>query len=586
MRRLLACVGLAVPALVVYQSCLAADLPSASSWLPAETPLVFEATEPMTLLGPLFASEVAKAVTASATNRTQNLKLQQLQGIVAYLELQLGTSWRLGLERLLGRNATIALGPGGEALLCADGQDDKLLEKLHETARHFATTEAMKQQQPERVASKEYQGVTAWTLGENEAHAILGTRLLLSNRREVLKRALDLRAESNGKDLASSALYKAAHEAVGRDTAAWLYVNMETARQAPALKAALAREGNPIGTLLMADTQEALSAAKWLAVGLYVREGKLVLKAYTDGEAPATSKAAAFATAREAGDGVMPNLAVPGRIANLSLYRDLRAFYAAKDDLFPERTSGLVFFENMMGIFFSGTELTDGVLGQTRPDIRIVVASQKYDPSVGTPAVQMPAFAAVMRLRDPQKFGPAVEEGWQKALGLINFTRGQKAEPGLVIDRATHSDVKFTYAYYRPTEAKDNGVVDERFNYRPSVALTGDYLIFSSTDGLTADLIDALKKEAVSAAKPSGPTHAVLQVDGVQLRSILARNRESMIRKNMVEKGNAREQAETDISGFLTLLDCLEEGKLSLDRDGGRPRATLELKLKTPTTLP
>jgi len=410
--------------------------------------------------------------------------------------------------------------------------------------------------------------------------------LLLSNRREALKRALDLRAEPNGKDLASSALYKAAHEAVGKDTAGWLYVNMEIARQAPGLQAALAREGNPLGTLLMADTQEALRSAKWLAVGFYVRDGKLVLQAYTDGEAPAGSKAAAFATAREAGDGVFPNLAVPGRIAGLSLYRDLRAFYSAKDDLFPERTSGLVFFENMMGIFFSGTELTDGVLGQTRPDIRIVVASQKYDPAVGTPAVQMPAFAAVMRLRNAQKFGPAVEEAWQKALGLINFTRGQKAEPGLVIDRATHREVKFTYAYYRPTETKDKAGVDERFNYRPSLALTGDYLIFSSADGLTTDLIDAVKKEASAAPKPSGSAHAVLEVDGARLHAILAQNRESMIRKNMVEKGNAREQAESDINGLLTLIDCLEDGTLSLAREGGHPRATLELKLKVPGNLP
>ena len=583
---MLAVWGLALPALIVGHSCFAADLPAAAAWIPEEAPVVFEAAAPMKLLAPLFAADFTKALTAGATNQTQALKLQQLQGMVAYLELQLGTNWRLSLERLLGRSLTFALGPGGEALLCADGDDEKLLEKLHETARHFATTEALRLQQPDRVSSAEYRGVTAWTLREDEAHAMLGTRLLLSNRREVLKRVLELRAEPSGKDLASSALYKAAHEAVGKDPAAWLYVNMEKARQSPGLQALLSGESNPLGTLLLADTKEALRASKWLALGLYVQDGKLVAKIYTDGQAPASSKAAAFATAREAREGVWPNLAVPNRIASLSLYRDLRTFYAAKDDLFPERTSGLVFFENMMGIFFSGTELTDGVLGQTRPEIRIVVAAQKYDPAVGTPAVQMPAYAAVMRLRHPEKFGPAVEEAWQKALGLINFTRGQKAEPGLIIDRSTHADVKFTYAYYRPGEAKDKTPVDERFNYRPSVALTGDYLIFSSTDGLTSDLIDALKQESAHNPQPAGTAHAVLEVDGPQLHSSFALNRESLVRKNMVEKGNSREQAESDIQGFLTLLDCIDAGTLSLARDGGHPRATLELKLKLPGSLP
>ena len=148
----------------------------------------------------------------------------------------------------------------------------------------------------------------------------------------------------------------------------------------------------------------------------------------------------------------------------------------------------------MMGIFFSGIELTDGVLGQTRPEIRVVVAAQRYDPAIGTPAVRVPAFAAVLRLRDPKKFGPVVEEAWQKALGLINFTRGQKAEPGLIIDRAAQGDVKFTYAYYRPPEEKDKSPLPDRFNYRPSLAMFGDYLIFSSAEGLTRDLIDAPEK--------------------------------------------------------------------------------------------
>ena len=97
--------------------------------------------------------------------------------------------------------------------------------------------------------------------------------------------------------------------------------------------------------------------------------------------------------------GALPNLAVPRRIAGLSLYRDLHAFYAAKDKLFPERTSGLIFFENMMGIFFTGRDLTDEVLAETRPEIRIVVAAQKYDPAIGTPQ----RSTAGLRRRVPRK---------------------------------------------------------------------------------------------------------------------------------------------------------------------------------------
>ena len=106
----------------------------------------------------------------------------------------------------------------------------------------------------------------------------------------------------------------------------------------------------------------------------------------------------------------MPNLVVPGQIAAVSMYRDLHQFYSAKDELFPDRTSGLIFFENMMGIFFSGKDLTNEVLAQTLPDIRVVVAEQRYDEKTGTPAMKLPGFAVVIQLRDPGQV-PVGHEG-------------------------------------------------------------------------------------------------------------------------------------------------------------------------------
>jgi len=103
-----------------------------------------------------------------------------------------------------------------------------------------------------------------------------------------------------------------------------------------------------------------------------------------------------------------------------SLYRDLHQFYAAKDDLFPDRTSGLIFFENMMGIFFSGRDLTNEVLAETKPEIRFVVAEQEYDPAMGTPQIKLPAFAAILRLRRPEQFNKVAEEAWQKAVPKVN----------------------------------------------------------------------------------------------------------------------------------------------------------------------
>ena len=114
------------------------------------------------------------------------------------------------------------------------------------------------------------------------------------------------------------------------------------------------------------------------------------------------------------------------------------------------------------------------MLAETQPDVRVVVAEQKYDERVGTPAVQLPSFAVVFRMRNPEKFAPVAEEAWQKALGLINFTRGDRAA-GLIIDRPTHAGTKYTMASFSAADVVDRSAADIRFNFQPAVAMPGDY---------------------------------------------------------------------------------------------------------------
>ena len=172
-----------------------------------------------------------------------------------------------------------------------------------------------------------------------------------------------------------------------------IFVNMAVLKQAPGLAKALQpKDSNPLAALLFAGITESVSASNWLAVGLRVneKEDTLALQVVTDGAKLDAKGPAAFALPAKREEGAMPNLAVPRQIAGLSLYRDLRRFYGAKDQLFPERTSGLIFFENMMGIFFCGRDLTDDVLAQARPEIRLVVANQQYDRPSAHPRRKFP----------------------------------------------------------------------------------------------------------------------------------------------------------------------------------------------------
>jgi len=583
-RSLIIALGLALPVLSAQGAAAGEPLPPASQWISPDAIVVVEVSRPKALLDVALDPKTVEAVTSLPAYQTLAAQpgFKQFSGVVKYLETMVGSDWQTTLRRLVGGGVSFAADPQGTVWLIVDAEDPKTLEQLHEIFLNFARDEAAKQGQPGRVVSTQYRGVTGWTFGGGEAHAIVGSRLVLSNKPEGLKAALDLRAATGGKGLASLPAYRAAKQAAGSDACATAFVNMQVLKQHPPVQQALTQTSNPLAALLFTGITESLQKSTWLALGLKVEGKTLALQAAVDGKLGDPSGPAAFALPTQPDKGVLPNLSVPRGIAGLSFYRDLHKFYAAKDELFPERTSGLIFFENMMGIFFGGMDLTEEVLGQTEPEVRFVVAEQAYDPAIGTPQLRLPAFAAIFRLRDPQKFGEVAEEAWQKAIGLVNFTRGQQAQPGLIIDRPSHGDTKLTVAYFRTPTEGDRQQIESRFNFRPTLARVGNSLILSSTDGLAKDLVDAVKKEIADAVKPLAMAHSLVEVNAVQLASILDANRQNMVRQNMLEKGSTKEQAEAQMDLVITLVKHLGRARLNVAARDGQPQATLQLKLNLP----
>ncbi len=557
--------------------------------IPQDAVICLQLSRPKALLDLLADEETTEAITSLPLYRQQSSKpkFQEFLNLIKFLEASLETNWRTGLARLTGGGVTLAVCPEDTVVAIVDAEDESLLERLHEIFLNIVRSEAQNQGRPEKVASKEYAGVTVWTFGGKEAHAIIGKRLLFANRSEGLKAVLDLQAQSGGQPLTESPAFQAARRTANPETAATAFVNLKPLLNLRQITRLLEKsQANPLAALIFAGISESFRSSNWLALGLHVNAGAadktVTLRAVTDGRVAGATGSAAFTLPQKAGDGVWPNLSVPRRIAALSLYRDLRSFYAAKDDLFPERTSGLIFFENMMGIFFTGRDLTNEVLAETQPEIRVVLAEQQYDPAIGTTQVKLPALAVILRLRRPEQFGSVVEEAWQKAVGLINFTRGQQALPGLIIDRPIHGDAKFTMAYFSTTDVEDKTRLDLRFNFRPALAMPDEYVILSSTDGLARDLIGALGREKSGTVTPLAETHSVLEIDGVQAASILQANREAMVRGDMVKKGKTQEDAEAGIDLLITLVKCVDRARLSIGTDEGLTQVGLQVRLNVP----
>ena len=581
-RKLILALALTLSAFVSFTSAVGQTLPPAIQWIPEDAIIVLEVTRPKALLEAFCNDEATAAITALPLYKQQasNPKVQEFFNIISFIETTLDTNWRTAIEKLTGAGITLAVCPEDTVFLIIDAEDEQMLERFHEFFINVARSEAEKKGKYNIVKSKEYDGLTAWTFDGKEAHTIIGKRLVFANKSERLKNILQNRSQTNNASVAANPAYQAAKRTVGTDAVAKVFVNLKPLMGIPQVAKIFSQQNeNPLAALAFAGILEATRDSNWLSLGLHVEDNTLVFRASVDSKTISATSPAAFALPKKPGEGVFPNLSVPRRIAALSFYRDLHQFYSAKDELFPERTSGLIFFENMMGIFFSGRDLTNEVLAETKPEIRFVVAEQEFDSAIGTPQIQFPAFAVILRLQNPEQFNEVAEEAWQKALGLINFTRGQQAMQGLIIDRTVYGGTKFSMAYFSTSGLDEKNNLEQRFNIRPSLAMPGEYLILSSTDDLARDLIDSLNREMKDKVKPITETHSLVEIDTAQLTSILKANRDIMVRSDMVKKGSTQEEAEAGIDLLITLVKLVGRAKLGLGIHKGLTQALLEIKL-------
>lgn len=558
-------------------SARAEKLPPAIDWLPEQALAVIQVEQPKVILDAALNPGLQALLEATPEYRQALAAPQfvQFRAIVTYFEAKLGTDWRAAARKLLGGKLLLAAGPHNRVVLMLDTEDAELLGKLHSELVTTARADAAGKGREDKIKSADYQGVECWTFDGREAHAIVGNRLIMASHNEVLKAVLDLKANS-GASLARSDFYKAAKAAVGDSAVAWAFANLSEVKQQPAFIEGLNRARNPAVTFLSAGLLDVARTSNWVAARIGYENGAARLTLLSDGR-PGDDTGFAWA---KSGDGAWPNLVVPRQLAGITLYRDLAGFYSQKDKLFPERTSGLVFFENMMEIFFSGRKLTDEVMGEAQPQIRLVAAAQKYDGAA--PVVQVPALALVFRMKHPEQFSDVAEEAWQKGLGLLNFTRGQKALQGMIIDKPSHAGVTYSVAYFSKASAEDREHLPIRFNFRPALVKMGEYLVISSTDGLANDLIDALQKEKAAPPRPVSGVNTLLTLDAAQAAALVEVNRSALVADNMVKKGISRERANKEFDGVLMILKRLQSVSLSMGDKSQHTELTLEVKLNLP----
>jgi hypothetical protein len=525
-------------------------------------------------------------------------KFGELRAVVNVIAAQLDTTWDQALRELTGGGIVAAFeadaGQGPRIYLLVTPRNQGLLEKAKEVLLRLARQDAKDKGKPDPVKTSDHRGVVIHALGgENgPGFGLVAGKLAISNSAKNLERLIDRIVAAPAKagepadktkagfaSLAERAEWKTLKEKQDSDSLAWGFVHLDRLRQLDPKRFGLNDKPNNGVIVLFGSWYQALKQAPALLASVRWTSSELgatiELPVPKDGRAPAYK-----GYVPGAGKGAAPLIQPPGTIASLSLWRDMESFWESRADLFPpESVQGFAQLDTLAGQFFGGREFGADVLGQFDPHWRLVVAQQDYTALKPQPDVKYPAVAIVGELDSADSdFGERFKIAFQAIIGISNVDGNQKKSAALELGTEEVMGVKLATARYAiPGKAGAVGATpNARYNFTPATAQVGKYLIFSSSVGLAHDLVKELRSNR---PQNEGLDTGVLEADGPELARLLEINRNRLAMQFMLNRGETKDKAESQVDLGLALLRYLGRGRLIVHEDPALTRFQLKLQL-------
>lgn len=543
-----------------------ADGPRGAEWVSKDAIVYVEATHPKILLDRAIDPKMQERLAAIPQYEKflKSPKFEELKNGVQFVSMLLDTKWDEGLCKLAGGGIVLALevqpGKGPVPVVAVTPTDPAFLKKAHAKLLEIARNDAKTKGNPDPVQESTHKGVTIYSLGKDQAHAIVKDTLVISHSADLLKRVVERVLDGSADSIASNPQWKARRAKVGDDTLAWALVRLDRLREIDK-KFVVAEPNNAGPTFLLGQWIDAFRKAPWVAAQVRWTDSNLgaeVTMPTPEGGYSETFKK--FLPPR--GEAALLPLRPKGTIASLSLWRDVSAVWDVRNDLFPpEVVQGLAQLDTFAGQYFGGRDFGSGVLGAIGPDWRLVVAEQDYSAIKPVPDNKLPAFAVVIDLKpDDDDFAQRLKVAFQSFIGLANLGAAQSKAPPLELGSEVVDGVTIATSHFMAPKAAPGArePVHQRQNYSPSAAQVDNHFILSSSLGLTKDLIPTLRQPA----KQTDVT-AILTADGPTLVHLLELNRGRLVSQNMLEKGNDKATASGQIDLLLNLLRYAGVGMLT-----------------------
>jgi hypothetical protein len=452
--------------------------------------------------------------------------------------------------------------------------DEASLRKLAGTILNVVATGAKQQGNDSPFVKKEYRDAVAAKF-DGFIVARYRTWFVIANKDKLAKSIVDSMIDGTESSLVDHAWYQDA-KAEESVSDVWLAIDLQALREAGVAQALFqGRTDNPGAELILGGLFDSLKNAP-AAVGHLKFDKDVALSISIPFERGWATEARRFFFG-ERFDGAAPTPLVPkNMVASLVSYRDLADWWLSKEELFEENViAQLAQADSQLSTIFSGMDFGQDVLGALQPGVQIVVAENKFDEKY-VPDVKLPAFAMVGKLKEPEKIRRKLKIAFQSVIGFVNINLGMEGRPQLDLETETIDTAKISAAEYYFDEDTEEGLL--LFNFSPTIAFQGPYLVVSSSRELALELAALAKGENRRLASEVR-SNTTLAINMDVLEKVLDENRESLIAQNMLEEGNNRKQAEEAIGLLLNIVALLQDGEMDFQVKDDRMQLELLVRM-------
>ncbi len=533
-------------------------------WLPASTMVYAELNHSKEILETLESHPLTQRVfeLPQAKEAMKSKPFQDFKKGVAVAETQLESSWQEIIDQVAGQGMVMAVDGDTDAVaLLVHARSEASLARATQAFIQLAKLDAAAKGSESPIKAGEYRDLVAYSTGDAR-WLQLGEWLAITDQAEFGKTIVDRYLDRPQDHLGTHEAFAEEKRAKDPEADLWVWVDVNRLREKnPDEDIYQERTDNPIAELLLGGLLNIASQTDVATLSLQLDRQAIRTKI----TAPWNPRW--IPEAREyywgfGGTGEAPGIFdIDGSILQLSAYRDLSEMWLRAEELLKENAvDGIVQANGVLSTLFSGKDFGEDILAELEPTIDLVIAERSVSESKPQPSVKLPAFALVFELTNPEAMQPQLKRIFQSLIGFINITGAMNGQPQLELDIERTDGSQFVLARFVVEEEYDSGL-PVQFNFSPTLGFSGRRFVLSSDFGLAQQLATAPRNPTT---RGSDVVNTTLNASVKSIAQVLNDNRESLVAQNMLEEGNDREEAETEIGTLLSLIQLFRAVNLTL----------------------